>query len=243
MGKKKLEDMIFSKRHIAPEFHRIPHFNSDISNMTHDDILLDNDIVFPLDCYYEEKIDGSNMGVSWQDGPILRNREHILKKGYSKIKTPAKKQFTSAWNWLHEHEDDIKKVEEIWQSKICIFGEWMFAKHSIYYDNLPDLFIAYDIWSVEDSKFLSPVVVGNLLSETSISFVKPAKANFKTIGEVVSASEGQSVYRDGIVEGIVIKTVSDDKGFFLDRTFKVVNNKFERREDFNKELIKNKCAK
>lgn len=131
-----------NKRIISPEFHRIPHFNKDISNMTHDDISSDIPINLPIDCYIQEKIDGANMGVSWlNDGPIVRNRENILKKGYSNIRTPAKKQFTPVWNWIHSHENDIKKIEKEWQSPITIYGDWMVAKHSIFYDKLPDWFI------------------------------------------------------------------------------------------------------
>lgn len=229
-----------NKRTVSPEFHRIPHFNRDISNMTHDDIVPDLPIDLPLDCFVQEKIDGASMGISWlNDGPILRNRENILKKGYSKIKTPAKKQFTSAWNWIHAHEDDIKEVEKIWQSPITIYGDWMFAQHSIHYDNLPDWFIAYDIWSVEDNKFLSPEIVDKLLSKTQISYIKPDETVFNSISQIVESSERKSIYRDGKVEGIVIKTSNKE---FLDKTWKVVNKYFERRNDFNDLLIKNKVV-
>ena len=229
-----------NKRMVSPEFHRIPHFSRDISNMTHDDIVPDLPIQFPIECWVQEKIDGANMGVSWlNDGPIVRNRENILKKGYSKIKTPAKKQFTSTWNWIHKHEDDIKEVEKMWQSPITIYGDWMFAQHSLHYDNLPDWFIAYDIWSVEDGRFLAPDIVEKLLSETNISYIKPTKVGFNSISEVVKLSEMESIYRDGIVEGIVLKT---SKGEFLDKTWKIVNKYFERRNDFNDLLIKNKVV-
>lgn len=230
----------YSKRGIAPEFHRIPHLNKDISNMTHDDIQLDTNIKFPIDCWVQEKIDGANMGISWlNDGPILRNRENILKKGYSKIKTPAKKQFTSAWNWIHSHKEDILKIEDIWQSPITIYGEWMFAKHSLEYNNLPDWFIAYDIWSVEDNKYLSPQMMDKLLSQTNIKYIKPQKVTFNSIDEIVEMSEMKSQYRDGLVEGIVIKTGGVE---FLSDTFKVVNKHFKRRDDFNVCLIKNKVV-
>lgn len=74
-----------TKYNISPEYIRIPHFNKDISNMTFDDIELDTPVQFPLECYEEEKIDGASMGISWyKDGPILRNRNHILNKGFSK---------------------------------------------------------------------------------------------------------------------------------------------------------------
>ena len=222
---------------VAPEFHRIPHFNKDISNMTHDDICTESEIQFPIKCYVQEKIDGANMGISWlNDGPVLRNRKHILNKGYSKIKTPAKKQFTSAWNWIHKHESDIKKAEKIWESPITIFGEYMWAKHSIEYNKLPDWFIAYDIWSVNDEKFLSTIMVDQILSQTSIKYIKPIETTLNSVQDIISLSEMESSYRDGIVEGIVIKTSNGD---FLNQSWKVVNSKFERREDFNSCLIKN----
>ena len=171
-----------SKRDVAPEYNRIPHFNKEISNMTHDDITLENQVGFPLECWVQEKVDGSSMGVSWlDDAPVLRNREHILKKGYTKIKTPAKKQFTSAWNWVHAHKNDIEFVSEIWMSQLTIYGEWMTFAHSIYYDKLPDFFIAYDIFSVEDDKYLSPDVVETLLLQTSISYIKPEKVIFNLL--------------------------------------------------------------
>jgi hypothetical protein len=205
--------------------------------MTIDDISIDYDIKFPIDYWTQEKIDGANMGVSWDDGPILRDRKHILTKGYSKIKTPAKSQFVPAWNWIHEHEFDIKKVERLWESPITIYGEWMFLKHSIYYDKLPDFFVAYDIYSVIHKKFLSPDVMKDLLSETNIKFINPYKKTFLSINDIVKESEKESEYREGIVEGIVLKK---NDGYFITDTVKVVNRYFKRRENFNEELIKNK---
>lgn len=227
-----------NKYKVSPEYQRIPHFNKEISNMTHDDIQLESKVDFPINCWVQEKIDGANLGISWlNDGPIVRNREHILSKGYTKIKTPAKKQFTSTWNWVHAHEDDIKEVEKTWQSPITIYGEWMFAQHSLHYDKLPDLFIAYDIWSVEDEKFLAPDLVQSLLDKTEISYIRPDKKTFLSIQDIVTESERESEYRNGVVEGIVMKTSS---GFFSKDVFKVVNKLFDRRQDFNDELIKNK---
>ena len=52
-------------------------------------------------------------------------------------------------------------------------------------------------------------------------------------------SEMKSIYRDGTLEGIVLKTSNRE---FLDKTWKVVNKYFERRNDFNDLLIKNKVV-
>ena len=141
------------------------------------------------------------MGVSQlNDAPILRNREFILKKGYSKIKTPAKKQFTSAWNWVHKHEEDINFISEMCYSPITIYGDWMYAKHSLEYDKLPDYFIAYDIWSVEDNAYLSPEITNALLAQTSIKYIPSYKVVFNNIEEVIEWSEKESDYRTGRVD-------------------------------------------
>lgn len=199
--------------------------------MTHDDVLLEHNIIYPIEGHIQEKVDGSNMGVSWyKDGPILRNRSHILKKGYTKITTPAKEQFKSSWNWVHCHKNDIKYLKNILMSDITVYGEWMNFSHSIFYDKLPDTFIAYDVWVVEDRRFISPKIFEKLMNETDIKFIKPMKVKFNSLNEIIEASERLSLYREGICEGIVFKSTD---GKFVDDTWKVVNKYFERRDDFN----------
>lgn len=227
-------------RNIAPDFHRIPHFNRQISQMTHDDIELDSPVEFPIECWVQEKVDGANMGISWTSGPVLRNRNHILKKGYIEKDTPAKLQFRPAWNWLHQHNGDIQKVSKLLETPVTIYGEWLFAQHSIHYDKLPDLFLAYDIWSVEDGKFFSPTIVSEVLDQTGIKYIKSQKITLTSISELIKYSEMKSEYRNGIVEGVVVKT---NNGRFLDNTWKVVNKYFERRENFNDILIRNSIKK
>jgi len=227
-------------RCISPEYQRIPHFNKEISNMTFDDIELDIPIQFPFECWIMEKVDGANMGVSWINSAILRNRNNILKKGYIEKDTPAKLQFRPAWNWINEHNKDIQFISKECHSPVTIYGEWLYAKHSIEYDKLPDYFLAYDIWVVEDINFLAPDKVEELLKQTNISYIKPIKTVLNSIDDIIQFSEMQSDFRNGIVEGIVVKTAD---GRFLKDTWKVVNKYFKRTDDFHIELIKNKLKK
>lgn len=227
-------------RTLAPDYPRIPHLDKAISNMTHDDILTESDFEFPLEAWVQEKVDGANMGVSWTSGPVIRNRNNILKKGYIEKGTPAKLQFRPAWNWIHENGKDIRKISKELMTPVTIYGEWMLAKHSLEYDKLPDWFLAYDIYLPEERKFLSPEAFENVMSETKINYIKSEKVTFSDINDVVKWSEKSSEYRKGIREGIVIKTSS---GGYLEDSFKVVNRYFVRREDFNSELIKNKIKK
>jgi atypical dual specificity phosphatase len=228
---------IKSLYNLAPEYPRIPHLDKKISNMTHDDIQVEGGIQFPLTGWVQEKLDGANMGVSWTSGPVIRNRTNILKKGYIKKETPAKLQFRSSWNWLHAHNKDIQKLYKSLMTPVTVYGEWLYAKHSIYYDRLPDLFIAYDIYIPEDDEWLSPDKFESEMLQTNIKFIKPTKMTFNDISDVVRVSELPSEYRNGVREGIVIKLADERK---ITESFKIVNKFFERREDFNEELIKNK---
>jgi hypothetical protein len=113
----------------------------------------------------------------------------------------------------------------------------MLAEHSLRYDKLPDWFLAYDIYIVEENRFMSPDLFDKLMSQTDIKYIKPQKITFNNISDVVECSERQSDFRSGLSEGIVMK-VSD--GRWITDSFKVVNKHFKRREDFNEVLIKNK---
>ena len=234
---KKTDKRIKKLNSISPFYHRICHM-TDSSNMTHDDILTDKVINFPLECYVQEKLDGANIGFSWyKNGPIVRNRNNILRKGYSKIRTNAKEQFKTTWNWVHDHRNDIIKISDMLMSEVTIYGEWMNYKHSIFYDKLPDVFIAYDIWVVEDNKFLSPKIFKSLISKTNIKYIDLNKQYFESISDVIKLSEIKSNYRNGFGEGIVLKT---GEGRFQENVWKVVNKHFIRCDDFNtRDAIKN----
>ena len=92
---------------LMPEFPSTMHLAFE-PNATKDDkvISLDETYVF-LDAtgtlVVEEKMDGANMGLAViNDMPYVRNRNHVLRKGYSARKTPAQQQFGRVWTWLYE---------------------------------------------------------------------------------------------------------------------------------------------
>jgi hypothetical protein len=39
--------------------------------------------------------------------------------------------------------------------RFILFGEWVYAKHSIHYSKLPAYFIAFDIFDLQNQSFLS----------------------------------------------------------------------------------------
>ena len=95
----------------------------------------------------EEKMDGSNVGVSFVDGELkLQSRGHYLSGG------PREKQFDLFKSWGYQH---ICELRELLGEQYVMYGEYMFAKHTIFYDRLPDYFMEFDILDLETQKFLS----------------------------------------------------------------------------------------
>ena len=95
----------------------------------------------------EEKIDGANTAVSFDgDGRLLlQSRGHFLTGGWRERHYDLFKQWASAQRDL------------LWKalgSRYVMYGEWLYAKHSIYYDALPHYFMEFDILDREADRFL-----------------------------------------------------------------------------------------
>lgn len=87
----------------------------------------------------EEKLDGANAGLSFGEGGDLRlqSRGHYLLGGWNE------RQFALFKTWARAHEDRLLALLE---DRYTLFGEWLHAKHSIWYDCLPHLLAEFDIW-------------------------------------------------------------------------------------------------
>ena len=95
----------------------------------------------------EEKIDGANVGISFDPNGelLLQSRGHYLTGG------PRERQFSLLKTWASCHQAGL------WQhlgSRYVMYGEWMYAKHTVFYDLLPHYFIEFDILDRETRRFL-----------------------------------------------------------------------------------------
>lgn len=95
----------------------------------------------------EEKLDGANAGVSFDASGklVLQSRGHIL-TGH-----PRESQFDLLKTWAATHEHDLRARVKPHQ---VVFGEWLYAKHRVFYDKLPAYFIAYDVYDQTSGMFL-----------------------------------------------------------------------------------------
>lgn len=96
----------------------------------------------------EEKIDGAQAAISFSsDGELLlQSRGHYLTGG------PGERQFTKLKGWAAECAGDLLDRLE---NRYVVYGEWLQAKHTVFYDLLPHLFLEFDIYDRESGQFLS----------------------------------------------------------------------------------------
>lgn len=96
----------------------------------------------------EEKVDGANTAISF-DGEgnlLLQSRGHYLDGDYRERHYNLMKQ------WAFTYKDLLYSVLG---SRYIMYGEWMYAKHTVFYDALPDYFLEFDIFDRERDVFLS----------------------------------------------------------------------------------------
>ncbi|MBE6957632.1 MAG: DNA ligase [Ruminococcaceae bacterium] len=96
----------------------------------------------------EEKIDGANTAISFDsDGTLLlQSRGHYLTGGYRERHYNLMKQ------WANIHQDAFF---DVLGTRYIMYGEWMYAKHTVYYDKLPHYFLEFDIFDRQEQIFLS----------------------------------------------------------------------------------------
>lgn len=170
----------------------------------------------------EEKVDGANLGISLDSSGLFKvqNRSH-----YVNGKSHA--QFKKLDKWLEDRYEDLSAVLDIKGSQSgrwILYGEWLFAKHSIHYTTLPDLFLAFDLFDTKTRCFLSREALSERLKGTNIHQVKHIqveKADELSLLHIVRSR--QSSYYEGVVEGVYLRRQKDGKT--IDRA-KIVRSDF-----------------
>jgi hypothetical protein len=109
----------------------------------------------------EEKLDGANSAVSFgEDGRLLlQSRGHFMDGG------PRERHFGLLKAWTSSVSAALWKALG---SRYVMYGEWLYAKHTIFYDALPHYFFEFDVLDKETGRFLSTGARRALLKETPV---------------------------------------------------------------------------
>ncbi|GAA0969957.1 RNA ligase family protein [Actinocorallia libanotica] len=138
----------------------------------------------------EEKLDGANCGVSFDEGGglLLQSRGHYLAGG------PRERQFAplKAWASAVAH-----LLWPVLGARYVMYGEWMYAKHTVFYDALPHYFCEFDVYDRREDVFLSTAARRELLAGTPVCSVPVLREGKADRLEEVTSLVGPSVCRSG----------------------------------------------
>ncbi len=136
----------------------------------------------------EEKIDGANSGISFdgQGNLLLQSRGHYLTGGYRERHYDLMKQ------WATVHRDCFYRVLG---DRYIMYGEWMYAKHSIYYDALPHYFMEFDIYDRQEGIYLDTPSRRRLTEQMPVASVPVLAEGAFTEKEALLALLGDSRYK------------------------------------------------
>ncbi|MFW9616421.1 RNA ligase family protein [Aquabacterium sp.] len=151
----------------------------------------------------EEKLDGANMGISFSSEAVLhvQNRGQYLNKPYGG-------QFARLDEWLAIREGDLF---DALGDQLILFGEWCAAQHSLDYDGLPDWYMAFDVYDRQAQKFWSTRRRHELAVKLGLREVPRVSQGQTSLSELTQWVEAhRSHYRDGHLEGVVIRYEDDD---------------------------------
>lgn len=230
----------YHERTILPDYPRTCHLPWN-PNATRDDLIASEDecrIIFEsARTQVTEKVDGANVGMA--KGPIIRNRNHILHKGYT-ARTAAKKQFAPIWNWYYEHAHLFDELERL-APGTSVFGEWMLATHSVEYDVLPSYLLAFDLYDYQAERFVDPFEARGIMVAAGFTVVPELLSGpVADYGQLEALLGQRSPFSStDLREGAYIK-VGD--GRWVTHRFKMVRHGFVAGSHFSTrpEIVKNR---
>ena len=96
----------------------------------------------------EEKVDGANCGISFtpEGELLLQSRGHYLTGGL------RERHFNLLKQWAQVH---ARAFCDRLGPRYVVYGEWLSAKHTVFYDALPHYFLEFDVLDTETGQFLS----------------------------------------------------------------------------------------
>lgn len=133
---------------------------------------LERDAFLGPELVVEEKVDGANLGISFDSDANIRAQN----RGTYLSITSEGGQWSRLQEWLHPNENIL--FDHL-TNRYILFGEWCYAQHSVFYDQLPDWFLGLDVYDKQVGCFLSSNQRDDLFNKIGIIQVPSiARGNF-----------------------------------------------------------------
>ena len=135
----------------------------------------------------EEKMDGANAGLSFgPDGALrLQSRGHYLTGGH------RERHFNLLKRWAATHTHALHRALGC---RYLMYGEWLYAKHTVYYNKLPHYFMEFDVLDMETGAFLDTPSRATLLAGLPVVSVRVLHSGPLSSVERLTAMVGPSAF-------------------------------------------------
>lgn len=107
----------------------------------------------------EEKIDGANAAISFD----AAGRLHLQSRGHYLTGGPRERHFAQLKAWASCH---LARLYGTLGDRYIVYGEWLYAKHTVFYDALPHFFLEFDVLDTATGVFLDTASRRTLLADT-----------------------------------------------------------------------------
>lgn len=164
----------------------------------------------------EEKIDGGVLGIAWDGNmPLIVGKHSMV--NYD-VRT---KRFYGLTEWIYKNYEKISNIPLGW----IVYGEWMRASHKIYYDNLPDYLVCFDVWN--GNSFLCWNEKSSFFDKIGFATVPIRYSGFDLdIRDIIYLSEGMGILNNKSVfssnetiEGLIIRNDNGLIGKYVRKKF------------------------
>ncbi len=105
----------------------------------------------------EEKLDGANCAVSFDESGTLK----LQSRGHFLVGGGRERHFALLKTWAAAH---AHLFHAVLGGRFVMYGEWMYAKHTVFYDRLPHYFLEFDVLDRKTDSFLSTSARRELLT-------------------------------------------------------------------------------
>jgi hypothetical protein len=160
----------------------------------------------------EEKLDGANAGISFDAAGRLwlQSRGHFLTGG------SREEHFDLFKRWASTHAYALRAALG---QRFVLYGEWLYAKHTVFYDRLPHYFLEFDVLDTETGAFLGTEERRALLTGLPVMSVPVLRTGPCRDLTEVTPLVGPSLYKSPAWRDH-LGTAVRARGFDVDQTWK-----------------------
>ncbi len=161
----------------------------------------------------EEKLDGTNVGIHFTSAGrmVLQCRGHEITAGMHP-------QYDLFKQWTMSKRPVL---EAMLGGRLILFGEWLYARHSLHYRRLPHYFFEFDIYDKQKQVFLDLASRLELLEGTGIltvPVVHRGPATAEQLRGLIGPSQFDSQFEnpvtgrtDNLMEGLYLRTEAEGR--------------------------------